>query len=142
MAGISRIIAIAVCSAPVVFGCSGSRAGWVGEWIGTDEALGVRDVDDDIARTLKQVRLTLREDGTFELTKAGIPYTGRVVYGKDRSFLKVDKIFDRRVESLGPATVQANQDMRLDKMSDGTLILTDPSAFEPKPISLRPVAKP
>lgn len=142
MAGMTQIITIGIAVALASLGCTGSRTSWVGTWTGENKELVKPGMSDDIANTLRRVTLELKPDGSFDLTQAGVPFSGTVTFGDDRCFLKVTKMFERRIESLGPNAAEANKEMRLEKQPDGTALLVDPTSFQGSPIKLTRQAQP
>lgn len=113
-------------------GCSSAGPDWVGTWEGRNNEIVRADRSDVIADTLRLARLTIKADGTFVLEQAGMPRSGNISFGKDRCLLTVQKVLDRRIESLGPGGPQT---IRLEKISDGKALLVEDGSFH-APIEL------
>lgn len=89
-----------------------------------------------LKNTVSEVKLTIRDDDTFELVDAGLPKTGDVTYEGKLALLHVKKILGRAVEEE-PSDVQArNQPIKLQILPKGKLEFDDPAGFDSKPLEL------
>lgn len=94
-------------------------------------------MDPAIHQTLTRVKLTLREDGTFELIEAGLPRAGEAAYGSSEATLQARKFMDRPIERMGSSAEAMNQPMKLRWVGDGTIEFQDPGGFDTSPVVLR-----
>lgn len=133
---IGRIIAFG-CLLTGLFGC-GASFDWSGQWIGERDLLIQPGTPEDIATTVRRVRLTIKPDGTFELIESGAPRNGLFLASGRSGTLRTLTVFGKPVEQLNEPVPEAELALN----GDGTATLTDPSSPDGKPVILRREAQP
>lgn len=98
--------------------------------------------DPAIAKTLGAIRLEILGNGRFTLLEGGVPKEGSISYREGKAFLNVDTYMDRPIEDAGPQVVAQNVPIELAPQPDGSITLTDPKGFDPKPIVLKRESQP
>lgn len=129
------MLALAIWS---LSGC-GTRPDWVGVWQGERPREREPGMDPAIHQTLTRVKLTLREDGTFELIEAGMPREGDAAFGATETTLQARRFMGRPIERMGSSAEAMNQPMKLRWVGDGTIEYRDPAGFDTSPVVLRRV---
>jgi hypothetical protein len=110
---------------------------WVGEWRGNRNLPVPEGSTPEMAHMVGDVRLILRNDGTFTLTEAGMPKHGFYSTSGDRAMLKVRRILDKPIEMLGSGAEQMNLPIEVTWVGHDTLRINDPGAFIKAPITLQ-----
>jgi uncharacterized lipoprotein NlpE involved in copper resistance len=114
---------LAVCLA--LAGCS-DRSKVVGEWLGDRPTKVEAGKDPTVAGTLATVKLTMNRDGSFVLTEEGFDKSGRAVADRAEWVLKIDRILDRPVASLGSGAEAMAGERQVTPQPDGTLLFSRP----------------
>ncbi|MCG9895312.1 MAG: hypothetical protein MH204_07545 [Fimbriimonadaceae bacterium] len=131
-------VAGALALALVLAGCGGIPAGWEGTWVGERRDLVTPEKNDDIARSLRAVRIIIHADGGFEKIEAGISSAGKGRFAADLAYLRETTRLGRPIEEDANIAREA-LDLVLEKKPDGTLDYRDPRGMEGA-VSLRRVA--
>ena len=127
------VVGLAVFTAQ---GCSHAAEKWMGDWEGTANRTSPGTPDDEISHAINTIKLSIHPNRTFDLVDAGIAKSGDATLGGDTAFLKIKRILDRPVSSLGSGAVKMNQGIDLKMQSDGSILMTDPWGFDKGPIVL------
>lgn len=125
-------------------GCQDSTPKWVGKYQGENKDLVSEELAKEnpvIAGTLRQIKLELKSDRTFELIRAGMPTEGNYTISQDTATLTVTKILGRFIEGESETVKRQNAPISITRNQDGTIDLIDPADFGRKPISLTPIAE-
>lgn len=109
---------------------------WTGTWEGRREVVAPETAPSEIQATIERIRVTIREDATFEVVEAGIPRTGNASLSPRRASLQVKEVFGKAVKDRGEGAVAMNQPLVLTLQPDGTAHFTDPGGFHPEPVVL------
>lgn len=133
-----RMIALAPLAAwgLLAGGCRSAEQEWLGVWTGERTGLTLPEKEDDIARQLRFVSITLKPGGKYEKTETSIPSTGRVEYGKTTAWLYEETLLGKSVNQ-DPNVARQSRTMILEKQPDGTLLYWDPGALTPQGVSLK-----
>ncbi|MBL8068005.1 MAG: hypothetical protein JNM28_06125 [Armatimonadetes bacterium] len=123
----AKILPLAMILAGVACCSPDPTPKWVGEWKGEDKTL-VSDAeaakDPVIAGTLRMVKLSFKQDRTFALFVAGMPYEGRYsVQGADAT-LTITKILGKPIENEPAEIRDAQTPVTATMQSAGTIRLT------------------
>lgn len=156
MAAITRIISATLLAAPLrlvivagllaagslyVQGCA-PKGDLVGTWVGHRDLLVPPGHDPHVVRSIARVELRLHANGEFELFEGGVPKTGKYRVSGNTAYLKVLTFFDRPIEELGKAAIEANQEIEASLQRDGSLRFWDPKGYEKLPVILRRETQP
>jgi hypothetical protein len=122
------------------YGCQDPTPNWVGTYVGENKGL----VSDELAKenpiiagTIRQVKLELKPDRTFELIRGGMPTEGNYSLSKNTGTLTITKILDRAIESQSETVRKQNSPITITRNSDGSIVLNDPNDFGREPITLK-----
>jgi hypothetical protein len=133
----ASIIAIGLASS----GCRDVRAPWIGTWTGERILENESTIPVEMRTTLKQVKLTIKPDETFELVQAGIPYSGRADLHDKKATIAVTTIFGKPVSDSGEGAVKQNLPIQLTMDSPQYVSLVDPGAFQGGTVRLSKIAE-
>jgi hypothetical protein len=117
-------------------GCQPADQWWLGVWTGERRGLTLPEKEDDIARQLRFVSITLKPGGRYEKMETSMPSTGRVQYGGKTAWLYEETLLGKPV-SQDPNVARESKTMILEKQPDGTLLYWDPGALTPQGVSLK-----
>lgn len=92
-------------------------------------------MSEGIYNTMRQIQVTIKPDGTFELREAGVPSTGSVRFNGDQALLSVKTFFGKDINTVRKDG--APSDIVLDWQKDGTLLFKDPEGLDPAPLVLK-----
>lgn len=135
---IGRILPLVLLLSLTLFplGCRSTHK-WVGHYRGEQEELVPESVEDDvIANTLRMVDLTINEDMTFSLLRAGFPYEGNVIVGDKACKLKVTSVLGRPIENENKNYQEQNSKLTIVWIDEQTLKLIDDADFGRDPVIL------
>lgn len=121
MVGMVRSITVVLIAVMVLGGCSRPNQ-WVGFWRGslqTGEA--PPGSDPSIGKTLAAIKLTIRPDGSFDLTEAGFGMTGTAQLGTTTGTLTIQTLLGKDIGSLGPDYKNFDRIRKLTMNEDGTI---------------------
>lgn len=141
MTGMAKSITVGLLAVGLLSGCSNDAQKWYGRWEGDLGRVSSDIPDDPKKRTINLVRIDIKADGTFEMLESGFDKSGTHKLGSEKAFLRVKTLLGRSVESLGPGTQAANQDLILTWQEDGTVLYKDPAGFDEAPVVLRRTAR-
>lgn len=120
-------------------GCSNDNHKWVGTWKGSNTDL----VNDDVAKrdpvnaaSIRLVILKVKADSTFVLSRAGFPTSGTILFGSEKSTLKIEKILDQPINQADQSTKNQNPNMTVEWVDANTIKLVDPEDFGRPPVIL------
>jgi|GEM_PF-1918166 len=133
-----------ICAFSVSAGCQDSTPKWVGKYQGENKDLVSEELAKEnpvIAGTLRQIKLELKSDRTFELIRAGMPTEGNYSISQDTATLTVTKVLGRFIEGESETVKKQNAPISITRKEDGSIILIDPADFGRKPITLKPVTE-
>lgn len=144
MATITPIIALRKCAAiglaaVCLTGCGGPGFEYIGHWQGMRDMKGQPGAPPYVMFTANQIKLTIRDDGRFQLQDMGVPKEGIVQYHGDKATLTVTKMAGRDPASFSPS-LQADPETIELSAQGRDLIYTDKRDLDPAPVHLTRVA--
>ncbi|MBX3111438.1 MAG: hypothetical protein KF857_05450 [Fimbriimonadaceae bacterium] len=129
-------ISISVVLGVLLASCGPAPRDWRGEWVGELPASTTTGPDDTVAKTLRAVKLTVREDGSFVLVRGGIPAEGEVLSDSPGLTLRFHKVLGQPMDRQPPEVKRQYADVRLEPLDDGSAKLVDPADFNRDPVRL------
>jgi hypothetical protein len=119
----------------VLAGCgSASHFEYDGNWVG-NRNLDRPDLNEVMRYTAGRVTLNIHGQ-RFELTQAGVPTGGEVVYAGDHLELNTKTYFGQGLEKAGKDAEKMHPTITVTPQTDGSLLFDDPMAIDGKPIKL------
>lgn len=116
--------------------CGPGGSAFQGTWKGKRDRPTQPNESPYVAETLRKVELIVKGDH-FELLDYGIPLSGRIQVSGESATLRVDRAFDRPVDSK-PTDDQAPSA----KIQNGKLSFSNPSGEDPTPVVLTRESQP
>jgi len=118
-------------------GCgSGNQFNFQGNWLGHRQVNAQPGANSALLNTVSEVKLSIKDNGTFTLVDAGIPKNGDFHQDGDKGSLVITSIMNEPI-SQQPADVQAsNVSINLTPQKNGSILLFDPKGFDSAGITL------
>lgn len=136
IAGIVRSISAGAIFlvALALIGCSSGFA-WEGTWKGNHNLTPSAGENPYLIRTLGQVTLVIKS-GAFEMSEAGVPYTGSVRYENEKAFLKIETRHNVPIAKEPKEIQDQNKEFELKSRKDGKIEFFDPAGYFKEPLLL------